>query len=445
MDPGFLIPIAGAVIAFSVVIARAAHLAAAWRDAVRCAGLTNVREKSIFGVLTELHGDADGLGVTLKTYRRGKYDRGTRITVDGRGQIPVSLHLRAEGLYSNVDRTFGGKELQVGDPSFDAEVYAQGPEDELLPLLDNDTREAVRGVVALRGQIVDGTVRTDIRGYANPNALDSALAKLLRAAQRLRRPEDVVERLIKIASDDHYPGVRVRCLDLLRREHAADERARAAFRSALRSADTENRLVGAIALADEGRTALIEIASHPDTEEPLAVRAITALGAKLPPDRAASILDTALQKERNALALAAIGALALAGEALAVSRLASLLAGNAADLAVAAARALASIGDVSAEAPLIAALSSDQGDLRISAANALGRLGTAASVAPLHAAVDTHLLDLGLRSTAHQAIAAIQSRLPGASPGQVSLAEGESGQLALVHEADSGRLSIADK
>ena len=412
---------------------------------MRCAGLTNVREKSIFGVLTELHGDADGLGVTLKTYRRGKYDRGTRITVDGRGQIPVSLHLRAEGLYSNVDRTFGGKELEVGDPSFDAEVYAQGPEDELLPLLDNDTRAAVRDVVALRGQIVDGTVSIETRTWVSRDPLLRALDTARRTARRLRRPKDVVERLIATMHSDHFSAVRLRCLDLLVRRFRADPRTQEALRTALRSGSTEIRLSAGMALAEEGRETLVEIASSSDTDEPLAVRAISALGPKLPPDRATSILDGAIQSERPTVALAAIQALALAGGALAVSRLASLLAGNAADLAVAAARALASIGDVSAEASLIAALSSGQGDLRISAADALGRLGTAASVAPLHAAVDTHLLDLGLRSTAHQAIAAIQSRLPGASPGQVSLAEGESGQLALVHEADSGRLSIADK
>jgi len=43
-----------------------------------------------------------------------------------------------------------------------------------------------------------------------------------------------------------------------------------------------------------------------------------------------------------------------------------------------------------------------------------------------------------------QAIAEIQSRLPGASPGQVSLAEGETGQLSLADDS-AGRVSIADR
>jgi len=443
MDGGLLFSIAGAGIPLVVFLTQALGRATAWRHAAHGSGLSNVHEKRPFGLLTELRGDADGFTVTLRAYRRGRYDHGTRIVVDGRGHIPLSLNLRAEGFGASLDRTFGGKELEIGDPGFDGEVYVRGPKDVLLPLLDDKARSAVRAVVALRGQVADGTVRVDIRTWTNANRIAAALDKALLAARHLRRPEDAVECLVKIAGTDHYPGVRVRCLDLLRRAHADDERARAAFRAALRSADTESRLVGAIALASEGRQVLTEIASQPDTHEPLAVRAITALGANLAPDRAASILDAAMKKERPAVALAAIQALALAGGALAVSRLASLLTSDATDLAVTAAGALATVGDASAEASLIAALSSEQGELRIAAADALQSLGTAASVAPLHAAAAAHLLDLSLRSAAHHAIAAIQARLTGASPGQISLAEGETGQLTLAEPPEPGRLSIA--
>ena len=443
MDGGLLFSIAGAGIPLVVFLTQALGRATAWRHAAHGSGLSNVHEKRPFGLLTELRGDADGFTVTLRAYRRGRYDHGTRIVVDGRRHIPLSLNLRAEGFGASLDRTFGGKELEIGDPGFDGEVYVRGPEDVLLPLLDDKARSAVRAVVALRGQVADGTVRVDIRTWTNANRIAAALDKALLAARHLRRPEDAVECLVKIAGTDHYPGVRVRCLDLLRRAHADDERARTAFRGALRSADTESRLIGAIASKDEGRQALIEIASSPDMEEALAVRAITALGANLALDRAASILDAAMKKERPTVARAAIQALALAGGALAVSRLASLLTADAADLAVAAAAALAAVGDASAEAPLVAALSSEHGELRIAAVGALQNLGTAAAVAPLHAAAADHLLDLSLRSAARQAVAAIQARLPGASPGQISLGEAETGQLTLAEPPEPGRLSIA--
>jgi HEAT repeat protein len=442
MDGGLFFPVAVGGVSLAFFLAQAFGRAATWRHAALTSGLRDVREKSTLGFVTELHGQADDLEVTLEGYHRGRHEHGTRIVVDGHGHIPVSLNLRAEGFTASLDKTFGGKELEIGDPGFDREIYVRGPENLLLPLLDVETRSAVRSVVALRGQAADGTVRIEVRTWNNANRIASALDKALAAARRLRRPDDPVERLVKIAATDYYPAVRVRCLDLLRRAHAEDERAHMAFRNALRSADTETRLIGAIALADEGQSALIEIASHPDTQEPFAARAITALGTSLPPERAASILEAAIQTERNALALAAVGALGLVGGALAVSRLALVLGSSHTGLAAAAAGALASIGDVSAETPLIAALSSEQGELRIAAAQALGSIGCAVCVAPLHAAVDAHLLDLGLRSVARQAIAAIQARLPGASPGQVSLAEGEGGRVSLAGDEQVGHLSI---
>lgn len=449
MDGGLFFPVAAGGVSLAVflvnVFGRTVVWRLAWQRAARTNGVLRVGEKQVLGVLTELRGQVDGLQVTLRSYHRGRHEHGTRIVVDGHGHIPVSLNLRAEGFRSSLDKTFGGRELEIGDPGFDHEIYVRGPENMLLPLLDGKTRSAVRAVAALHGQVADGTVRIEVRTWTDIDRIARALDKAVAAARCLRRPEDLVQRLVKIAATDYYPAVRVRCLDLLRRAHAEDERAHMAFRNALRSADTETRLIGAIALADEGRSALIEIASHPDTEEPLAVRAITALGTKLPPERAASILEAAIQTERNALALAAVEALALVGGTLAVSRLALVLGASHTGLAAAAASALASIGDVSAEAPLIAALTSERGELRIAATQALGSIGSAVSVAPLHAAVDAHLLDLGLRNAAHQAIAAIQSRIPGASPGQVSLAEGGAGHVSLAGDDSVGQVSIASE
>jgi hypothetical protein len=445
MDVGLLFPIAGAGISLVVFLAQAFGRSAAWRHAAHGSGVSNVREKQVLGLLTELRGQVDGFEVTLKSYHRGKHEHGTRVCVDGRGRIPLSLNLRAEGFGSGLDKAFGGKELEIGDPGFDREVYAQGPENELLPLLDDETRSAVRAAIALRAHVVDGTARIEVRTWSNANRIASALESALRVARRLQRPGDPVEPLVKIAGTDSHPTVRVRCLDLLRRDHAEDQRARAAFRDALRSDAAEVRLTGAIALGDEGQAALVDIASRPDVTDLLAARAISALGAKLPADRAASILDDAIQKGRSAVALAAVQALALTGGALAVSRLTALLTGHAARLAVAAAHALGAIGDSAAEAPLLPALESEDSDVRNAAAEALGLVGTAAAVVPLHAAADAHLLDLSLRSATRQAIAAIQARLTGAAPGQVSLAEGEGGRITLSHESDPGRLTIADK
>jgi hypothetical protein len=53
--------------------------------------------------------------------------------------------------------------------------------------------------------------------------------------------------------------------------------------------------------------------------------------------------------------------------------------------------------------------------------------------------------EVSLAIAAQQAIAAIQSRLPRASAGQVSLAESESGQLSLTQGTAAGRVSIAER
>ena len=63
---------------------------------------------------------------------------------------------------------------------------------------------------------------------------------------------------------------------------------------------------------------------------------------------------------------------------------------------------------------------------------------------PLKEAAERSWIDLGLRAAARQAIAEIQSRLEGASPGQLSLTEAEAGQLSLARD-EAGQLSLSQK
>jgi len=64
-----------------------------------------------------------------------------------------------------------------------------------------------------------------------------------------------------------------------------------------------------------------------------------------------------------------------------------------------------------------------------------------AAVLPLEEAAESFSHGPELVRATRQAIAEIQSRLPGASPGQLSLAGVETGQLSLATE--SGELSLA--
>jgi len=80
--------------------------------------------------------------------------------------------------------------------------------------------------------------------------------------------------------------------------------------------------------------------------------------------------------------------------------------------------------------------------VRVASAEALALVGTPLSVIPLREAASAHLLDAALRRAARQAVAEIQGRVRGASPGQLSLAGDQAGQVTLVEEDTRGRLSL---
>ena len=96
------------------------------------------------------------------------------------------------------------------------------------------------------------------------------------------------------------------------------------------------------------------------------------------------------------------------------------------------------------------ALSDESDTVRVVAATALGERGVPVlreiakrEDARLNALIHGDAIDPELASAARQAIAAIQSRLPGASPGQVSLAEGEAGHVSLASDDRAGQVSLS--
>ena len=105
--------------------------------------------------------------------------------------------------------------------------------------------------------------------------------------------------------------------------------------------------------------------------------------------------------------------------------------------AAACAFALGLSGEAQDEDLLLSALPEGRDEvLRLWAARALGAVGSAnavPSLAELSGSAD-------LRRAGREAIAAIQSRLHGATPGQLSLGAGDSGQVSLAEDV-AGRLS----
>lgn len=454
----------GCLFAYRTARARAK----AWRKAAQAAGLTDLVSSSFRRRLTGRFGS---LHVRLERYKRNRdHETGDRVVIDGLGHGSGEFALRREGMGSAVRKALGGREIEVGDETFDDLAYVQGAPHVVRAILDAETRAVVvpllgglvalgeesrigtgsghsyalppKGAVKARISVSDGTLRAELPGLDSPSDLSDAVRTLLAAAERLVVPPDIPARLIANARNDPVPAVRLANLLTLAREYPEHSGTHEALRAARWDTDEEVRLRAAMGLGEEGWEVLLAIASREDTEDSRAARAIDALGEGLTREQAEAILQRSLRGKRSASALAATRALGRIGGAEVVPALVAALDEKSEEIVAAAASALGSSGERTAEDALIGALHRASSDLGASIAEALGRVGSAAAVAPLRGLASRHPLDVGLRRAVRQAIAEIQSRLAGATPGQLTLAEGESGQLSLADEGAHGWLSL---
>jgi hypothetical protein len=201
--------------------------------------------------------------------------------------------------------------------------------------------------------------------------------------------------------------VRLHCLRALVREHLRDDAIEAVLAGAEDDESQEVRLEAAIARGPAGRPALLALAAEGWTDDAIAARALDALGPHVPPDRAEPVLEHALGAGKHATAAACLRALGRAGP-LAVPLLWRSVAHARPEVARAAVEAIASAGTAD-DVPRLREL-----EARASRA---------------------------LASAARQAIASIQSRLSGASPGQLALAADADGRVS-VADAAAGRVAI---
>jgi HEAT repeat protein len=384
-------------------------------------------------------------------------DRRTqRLTIDG----PFEIWFWPESLGTALKKKFIG-EIQVGDPGFDKEVYVEGSPAQVRAVLDAGTRSLVRDLLRGRirlgetfaGSAMDGKVTfigeeiwLDIPDSSlddQGQQLSAALRTLLDVARRLSRPQDVAARLAENLPAEPLATVRLQNLLTLMREYPGHPATREALRAACSDASDEIRLRAAMALSEEGYDVLLEIASREGADESCASRAVAALGEHLPPERAKAILERSLENWNVSTACACIEALGRNGSAEAVDTLVQVMLARGAISAAAAARALGTAGQAAAESHLIEALKHDSADLGVAVAEALGHVGSVKAVPSLQEAGARHSAERDLRRATRQAIAEIQSRLAGASPGQLSLAEGGVGQLSIA-EGEVGQLSLAE-
>jgi hypothetical protein len=442
-----------------------AHVAAqargrAWRAAAHAVGLTDLVSSDFLGVETGVTGRAGMLRVTLERYQRGRHEKGTRVVIDGLGHPSYEFALRKEGVGSAIEKAFGEREIELGDQGFDQVAYIHGSPRVVHALLDHETRRRVGDLIdgtiptgeagrSLKARVAvsDGALRAEIPEKAfqpGGQQLPDTLRTLLEAARRLVLPDDIPARLADNVRNDRLAKVRLSNLRTLTREYPDYRATKDALRAACGDASGEVRLRAALALGEEGHEILRKIATGTELADGPAAQAVSALEGVLTVDEVKAILEKALSADRLATAQAAVQVLGRIGGSEVIVPLAAALEVHVDVLVMNAANALGATGDAAAEAPLIAALDRDGPTVWPAIAEALGRVGTAAAVAPLRTMASRFPFDLGLRRASRQAIAEIQSRLTGATRGQLALAGGDAGQLSLAGEDAHGWVSMED-
>jgi hypothetical protein len=401
-----------------------------WLDAARACGVQDLSPSEVVGFPSQVTGSRHGLSLKIERYSAGKSTRGTRIVVWPLDAV-APLQLRVEDVGTAIRKTLGKSEVEVGDVTFDQRFLIDGPAALALAVLDAATRQqvwsALGGRTVVRGSRgrqatlesqarLNGAVLTvdfadTITGSKAEQSLPGLLGTILDLADNLARPRDVPRQLADNALHDPLWAVRLANLRTLARECRTHPETARMLTAACADPSEEIRLTAALALGSEGTPTLEQIAFAQGPDE-IAARAIAALGNRVPEDNARRALDEALVRGRIETACAFMEALSRQGV------------------------------DVPATEPyLIRAVDHGHPRVRVAAAHALGRMGTVMAVMPLQQGATRFGGEL--RAAARQAVAEIQARADGATPGQLSLAGGGEGRVSLADDA-GGRVSLPD-
>lgn len=404
-----------------------------WQDVAASCGLQVVETSGS----SDLIARAGALEVRIEDCQDKRQRAQIVVVVPGPPDF-ADLSIRTESLNAFP----GMPEIEIGDAAFDRRFLIAGPPRMVFALLDVETRRLLLGLLLRvspqsRLEISCGELRLEISRQGVPGILPL----LLDAGRRLARSleMDVPRRLAQNAKRDPEARVRLENLLVLIREHSGDPDTVEVLRTACLDTSPEIRLRAAKALGSEGRDTLLKLAEG-NVNDTLSAEAMLLLERELPFERTKAILDRAVTSRRIQTARVCLKALGRSGAA-AIDTLAKVVAYEKLELAVAAVQALEGIGSP-AEPPLIVALRREQKDVRMAAAYALGRVGSVTAVLPLKEAAERSSRDPQILRATSLAIAEIQSRIQGASPGQLSLAATEAGQLSLA-EAEAGQLSLA--
>jgi HEAT repeat protein len=451
----------GAYFGFSVERRKRRAQMRIWQSVAERLGLREVTaEQPLLGE-PRLRGRAERRRVRFDRLRVGKRSSFTRLTVEGSSGITLRPE-RPKDLLSQDLLSLGRREreIELGDEVFDAAVEVRGAPERVRALLDVETRAAVLGmlsgqihrpgqrplVVRGRVELVDGELTAVLDEQPAPpthRELFDAVEALLALAARFAGPAGVAGRLAATVASEPMWRVRLQGLQVLATSFPDHPSTLPALRHALADERPEVALDAALLLGEEGVETLLEIARREAVDDATAARAVHALGDLLPVEIGVPLLRRALRQRRLAAAAACIQALAGDGGEEVGELLTRVLSLERGALAVEAAKALRRRPGAATEQALLAALERGDPELTLAAVEALGHTGTVRAVPAIQEAAAGDAGNAEIRRAARQAVAAIQSRLTGATPGQLSIAEGEAGQLSLADQDPRGRVSLA--
>ena len=157
-------------------------------------------------------GRSGDLRVRLEGYRRGKYERGTKIVITGLGHGAGGLSLRREGLGTAIEKRFiGEREIEIGDPVVRRRVLRAGagparPRDPGARDAPARSRACCGGSVAVAGRepvdvdatLSDGVLEVRVKesGFSGSREhVPAILAGALDVARLLVAPKDVAARI----------------------------------------------------------------------------------------------------------------------------------------------------------------------------------------------------------------------------------------------------------
>jgi hypothetical protein len=326
----------------------------------------------------------------------------------------------------------GPGNLQTGDPLFDRAVrvdVAEGSTSladdrarrraEVFAVLDTWTRENLRAAVERGCSIEDGQLvwRSE---HLGPEELEARTRRAVALVDRMAIPaQKTGERLMLIVKRDLSPHVQREALKVLLSSPYARDVPEAA-EVAAKNEDAALRLMGALALGEDGLSALSAIVADDMASGRVRQAALEAIGA-LRSDEAKRVSEKwwsypdilALVKAQGALSQQAVEELGFRHE----SR---------------------------AEKALVWRLDTADEDLKLAIVRALGMLASRAAIAPLRELTKGLFANAALKQAAQTAIDRIERRSPG-EPGALSLTDPQGGELSVSAEAGALALSEADE